>query len=162
MALVHHGGCSHERMPWMIDSIARIEKYADLKDRTVIVLGPGAHFSAANPAYFFNRLLELKTVLEGFKKRHPDVKIIFKTPNYFPGDFYEQKATISAYNARRLEVIIDRIFGGSELFDVVKLYKKTEVIFHAFQRSNKGIHPGSDGGSKWVLNEIVRWILEKF
>ena len=77
-------------------------------------------------------------------------------------DFYEQKATISAYNARRLEVIIDRIFGESELFDVVKLYEKTEVVFDVFQRSAKGIHPGSDGGAKWVLNEIVRWILEKF
>ena len=95
---IHHGGCSRDRMPWMIDSVARIEKHADLNDRTVIILGPGAHFSAANPVYLFHRLLELKPVLIQFKKAHPEVKIIFKTPNYFPGDFYEQKAVISAFN----------------------------------------------------------------
>ena len=160
---IHHGGCSRERMPWMIDSVARIEKHADLNDRTVIILGPGAHFSAANPVYLFNRLLELKPVLIQFKKAHPEVKIIFKTPNYFPGDFYEQKAVISAFNAKRIEDIILKVFSDdSGLFEIVSLYDKTEVIFDQFERSAKGIHTGSDGGAKWVLNEIVDWLIAKF
>lgn len=147
----------------MIDSVARIEKHADLNDRTVIILGPGAHFSAANPVYLFNRLLELKPVLIQFKKAHPEVKIIFKTPNYFPGDFYEQKAVISAFNAKRIEDIILKVFSDdSGLFEIVSLYDKTEVIFDQFERSAKGIHTGSDGGAQWVLNEIVDWLVAKF
>jgi hypothetical protein len=66
-----------------------------LNERTVIVLDPAAHFGIANPAFLFNRLLELKLVLIAFKNRNPQVKIIFRTPNYWPGDFNEQIAVIS-------------------------------------------------------------------
>ena len=159
---IHHGGCSKQRMPWMVDTIARIEKHADLNDRTVIILDPAAHFGIANPAFLLNRLLELKPVLVAFKTRNPQVKIIFRTPNYWPGDFYEQVAVISALNSKRYEIIIDELFGNSPLFEVVKVYEKTEVIFDQFTRSAPGIHPGSVGSAKWVLNEIVSWILDKF
>ena len=147
----------------MIDTIARIEKYAKLNDRTHLIFGPGAHFADANPVYFLNRLLELKPVLEGFKKRNPEVNILWKTPNYFPGDFGEQLATISGYNAKRLERIIEEVYGGeAHLWKVLKLYEMTEVVFDSFAKSSRGIHPGSDGSAKWVLNEIVRLILDEF
>ena len=96
----------------------------------------------------------------GFKTRNPQVRIVFRTPNYWPGDFYEQISSTSAMNAMWIETITDRLFGNNELFEVVKVYEKTDFIFDQFGRgSHGGLHPGVDHGAKWMLNEIVRWTL---
>ena len=121
--------------------------------------GPWAHFAIANPAYLFNRLLELKTVLVAFKARNPEVRIVFRTPNYWPGNFYEQISSTSAMNARWIEKIYDELFGNSELFEVVKVYERTDYIFDQFGGARGGLHPGVAGGAKWIENEIVRWTL---
>ena len=105
-------------------------------------------------------MLELKTTIYEFKKKHPQVTIIFKTTNYFPGDFTQQKATVSAYNAKRLDKIASTVFDDDEKVRMVNLYDRTELIYDQFARSMKGIHPGSDGSTKWVLNEVLQAIFD--
>ena len=60
--------------------------------------------------------------------RQPKVKIIFRTPNYWPGNFFEQDAVISAWNGKRHEIIINELFGNSDLFEIVNVYENTEYI----------------------------------
>ena len=145
----------------MVDSFKNIDEYADLENlTTTIILTPGAHFSAANPIYYYNRLLELKTVVYEFKEKYPNVQIIFKTTNYFPGDFSEQFATISGYNSKRLEKIAKTVFDDSSKVEIIDLYDRTEILFDEFARTARGIHPGLDGGSQWVLNGIVESVFE--
>ena len=62
-------------------------------------------------------------------------------------------AVISAWKGKRREIINNELFGLSDLFEIVNIYKKTEYIFDQFARTTGGIHSGSDGSSKWVLNE---------
>ena len=158
---LQHGGCSHQRMPWMIDTFKRIDEFADLKNlSTTIILTPGAHFSAANPAFYYNRLLELKEGVYKFKQKHPNVNIIFKTTNYFPGDYSQQKGTISGYNSKRLDKIARTVFNDDSKVKVLDLYDKTEFIYDQFGRSTRGIHPGSDNGAPWVLNGILQMIFD--
>lgn len=158
---LQHGGCSPQRMPWMTDTFKRIDEFADLKSLpTTIILTPGAHFSAANPSYFYNRLLELKEDVYKFKQKYPNVNIIFKTTNYFPGDYSQQIGTISAYNSKRMDRISRAVFNDHTKVKMLDLYDRTELIYEMFAKTTHGIHPGSAGGAPWVLNEIMDMIFQ--
>ena len=107
-------------------------------------------------ALYLNRLTELKTKISNFKTKHKAVKIIFKTPNYFPGDFTENRNCISAWNAKRMDRIGQVLFENDENVDLVSLFDRTEVIYDMFGRTAAAIHPGMGGGQNWVLNDIER------
>ena len=156
---LHHGGCP-PRMRWMIESIDRIEEHVLDKSKLTIILTPGAHYSALNPVFYYNRLVDLRLRLYEFKIKNPAANIIFRTPNYYPGNFEGQKAVISAFNAKRMDKIGRRVFNDSRLVRLVPTYKMSEVVFDSFGKDGRALHPGEgDGAQQWVLHGISQYTL---
>ena len=94
-------------------------------------------------------------MIYGFKDKFPDIKIVFKTSNYFPGDYFMQKAVQSAWNGYRLGEIAKYVFDNEDYVKIVDVYPMSEPVFDGF-KTVKGIHPGSGGGWKFILNEICQ------
>ena len=101
---IHHGGCS-KKYPWMMDTLDRVEKHCGDLNNVILELAPAAHFSIFNPAVYMNRLIEVRLKLYRLKLKYPEFKIIFKTMNYVPNNFDDQRSVVSAYNSKRMDRI---------------------------------------------------------
>ena len=161
---LHHGGCNQEKMHSMTSTFDRIEKYGELEkygEKVSVILTPGAHFSFANPIYYYYRLLELREKIREFKRKHPKVQVLFKGISWFPGNFVDANAVISSWNSLVLERVQEVIFGDEEVAMFLPLFDKTSFIFDSFGNNHAGIHPGQGGGNGYVMREIMRLIVDK-
>ena len=146
----------------MIHTFDRLEKQGIHGENVNIILTPGAHFSFANPVYYYYRLLELRERVRKFKKKFPDTKILFKGLNWLPGDFVSANAVISSWNGMVLEKAAFEIFGDEKVVSFLPLYNKTKFIWDQFSNTRVGIHPGKGkGGNRAVLQQIMRMIHQK-
>ena len=157
---IHHGGCI-EKMPWMVNTIDKLEKYEN-PNNVILLLTPAAHFSIFNPAVYMSRLIELRLKLYELKLKYSGVKIVFKTLNYVPNNFENQGALVSAYNAKRMDRIAQSVFNDSRFVEIVPLYDMSEVIFEAFGHQEMGFHPGQRGSAYWIQHGIMKHVLNKF
>ena len=155
---IHHGGCDPGRMPWMIDTIDKLIENVDQDRPTILLLTPGIHFLIMNPFFYFIRLVELRTKLHEYAEKVKNLKIFIKTPSYFRGDFKELNCCISSYNSYTIGQVIKKIFDNDPVVTVIDVYKMTETVFDEFTPSSPGIHPGTHGGGKYVLNGVMKLI----
>jgi len=111
---LHHGGCNQEKMHSMTSTFDRIEKYGELEkygEKVSVILTPGAHFSFANPIYYYYRLLELREKIREFKRKHPKVQVLFKgrRSNIVPkNDFFSSSEPISR-NSKVITILCERL-----------------------------------------------------
>jgi len=160
---IHHGGCAKQRMPSMIETFERLEKYGVYGENVYIILTPGAHFSFANPIFYHNRLLELKNVIKNFKQKFPATNILFKGLNWLPGDYVAANAVISSWNGMVLERVAEKLFGNEDFIEFLPLFNRTRFAWDQFSNTRVGIHPGKGtNANKAILKEIMKMIFRKF
>merc|ERR1712004_5734 len=115
-----------------------------------ILLSPGAHFSIVNKGIFYRRLVEVRNKITEIAPKMPNAKFIIKTPSYFRGDYKALENTFSGYNGYVMQQIILNVFKESAV-KIVDVYDMTRMVFDHIGPSGKGIHLGTNGGSKWLL-----------
>ena len=164
---LHHGGCE-KRMPWMVDSIESLSDDFLKRNKTgsdiKLLIGTGPHFSAVNPIYFYRRLVELRPVLYKFKQQFPLSKIIYKTPSYYRGNFFNQNAMISDFVAGNQVKIIKYVFSDERIVKVVDVHKSTSLLwdFMTDPPDSGSIHPGTGKSPVWMLEMVGKQVLDEF